>query len=338
MIPCRTQVSIIMPAFNEAHHLGATFDSIDALRFPRDRIDTILVDNGSTDATVSVARERGARVFELPDARIGALRNFGAKHARGEVLAFLDADCTVDPAWLEVALSHLSDPEVGATGGHTRIPPNPTWMEATLDFLVTREGVNDVEFLPTANLILRREVFERVDGFDPHLETGEDSDLSNRILALGLRLISDTDVRVVHQDYPKTFWQRLKKEMWHAVNLVDLLRSSGFSAEYVTAVAVPLVYLLCLLGGSALLVIAIYAGAARPLLYAAVCFLSLPTAIALYKAIRKRRFGFLLYSIAYYIAVLLGRIAALLRFVVVGKGAPGRERGAPDDRGAGRAG
>ena len=66
---------------------------------------------------------------------------------------------------------------------------------------------------------------------------------------MGLRLISDTDILVVHQDYPKTFWQRLKKEMWHSANLMDLLRSSGFSAEYVVAVAVPLVYVLFLLAG-----------------------------------------------------------------------------------------
>jgi glycosyltransferase involved in cell wall biosynthesis len=334
----RLEVSVIMPALNEAHRLGAAFDSIEALRFPQDRIEVILVDNGSTDATVRIAQERGARVFELPGARIGALRNLGARKARGEILAFLDSDCSVDPAWLDVALRHLSDPGVGATGGHTRPPVNPTWMEATLDFLVTREGVNDVDFLPSANLILRREVFERANGFDTRLETGEDSDLSERIRALGLRLVSDTDILVVHHDYPKTFWQRVKKEMWHSANLMDLLRSTGFRAEYLVAIGVPLAYLLCLLGGCAFLVCAAYGGTAWSLLYAAACFLSLPTAIALYKAIRKRRFAFVHYSAAYYAAVLLGRIAALIRFVIVRIGRPSREAGAPDDRGAGLSG
>ena len=100
-------ISVIVPAHNEEAWLPATLGSIraaaDYLR-ARSRVDveTIVVDNGSTDDTAAVARDRGATVIHEPVRSIGRARNTGARHASGEALVFVDADVHIPRTLLEV--------------------------------------------------------------------------------------------------------------------------------------------------------------------------------------------------------------------------------------------
>ncbi len=99
-----TQVSIIIPAFNEARVIGKCLDSLTRLDFPPDHFEVILVDNGSADATVEIAKSFADRlnltVLQKHGVKISALRNLGANAASGAILAFLDADCLPPPSWL----------------------------------------------------------------------------------------------------------------------------------------------------------------------------------------------------------------------------------------------
>ncbi len=93
------------------------------------RRECIVVDNGSTDDTVKIAKQKGAKVLTMPDGTISALRNFGAKTAQGDYLAFIDADCAIDTNWLRCALPHFEDPTVGCAGSHPGIPKESTWVQ-----------------------------------------------------------------------------------------------------------------------------------------------------------------------------------------------------------------
>jgi len=307
-------VSIIMPALNEEQYLESVFDAIANLKYPKERIETILVDNGSEDETVSIAKKRGAMVLEAPDTKIGELRNLGAENAKGSIFAFLDSDCIVDRSWLKCALDILNKDEVGAVGSHTRIPANGTWVERTLDFHATKEGVNEVEYLPTANLIVKREVFERVGGFNLNLETGEDSDFCHKIRKLKIRLISDTNILVVHMGYPKNLWQLYKKEMWHSKELYNLLGSTKFRIEYIFGVVIPFIYTLCLFGVLSLIIKTISTGDGILLFYAAIIFFFIPILLALYKGFDKNNFRYLVHSIFYFTIILIARVNANLSF------------------------
>jgi cellulose synthase/poly-beta-1,6-N-acetylglucosamine synthase-like glycosyltransferase len=217
------------------------------------------------------------------------------------------------PDWLERALVHLADPGVGATGGHTRVPEDASWIERTLDFHATYPGVQEVAFLPTANLLLRRDVFESVGGFTENLRTGEDSDLSDRLRDQGLRLVSDTAILAVHQAYPKTVSELFRREMWHSSGIFRLFRSSGYQPRYLLGILVAAGYAAALLGALGCLIAAAAHGDPAWLLAAALLALSFPTQAAVTKALNKGRFDFLHLSIPYYAIVLLGRIAAGLR-------------------------
>lgn len=302
------KVSIVMPALNAGKHLVKVLEAFDKLDYPKEKIEIIFVDNGSKDDTVSIAEKRGTIVLEEPNAKIGQLRNLGVVRSTGNILAFLDSDCIVDPQWLKNAIPHLMRKNVGAAGCHTRIPKHGTWVEKTLDFHANKEGVKEVEYLPTANLIMKGEVFEKVGGFNPDLETGEDSDLCHKIRGLNLKLISDTKIYVIHLGYPKTLKELFKKEMWHSAELFYLLRSTKFRLEYVLGFGVPLVFAICLIITVCFMIAAALAHDIEFLIWGSICFFSVPTILSVYKVITKKKLRFFFHSIVYFTVILLARI------------------------------
>ncbi|ERO59927.1 glycosyltransferase family 2 protein [Pseudomonas piscis] len=97
------RISVIVPMYNEARHIGRTLDSVlRAARVAGVDCELIVVDNGSIDQGPQQAREMGARVLLCPGLSIGALRNRGAAVASGDSLAFLDADIEVPEDWLQL--------------------------------------------------------------------------------------------------------------------------------------------------------------------------------------------------------------------------------------------
>src|SRR5688500_213700 len=91
--------SVVIPAFNEQSYLPRLLDTIDRARERYvggpEAIEVIVADNGSTDATRQIASERGCVVVSVEKRVIGAARNGGARAARGEILAFVDADTQI---------------------------------------------------------------------------------------------------------------------------------------------------------------------------------------------------------------------------------------------------
>ncbi|MFB6184860.1 MAG: glycosyltransferase [Haloarculaceae archaeon] len=99
-------VSFVVPARNEAAYLPATLDSIRGLDSSVAH-EVVVVDGDSEDATPDVAREYGTRLVTEPGRGAGAARHLGAERARGDWLAFVDADTVVEPAYLETMLAFV---------------------------------------------------------------------------------------------------------------------------------------------------------------------------------------------------------------------------------------
>jgi glycosyltransferase involved in cell wall biosynthesis len=108
-------VSIIIPAYNAEHYLKRAIDSVLAQRYAPKEI--IVVDDGSTDGTQDVARRYGPPVHLLAQANSGPdkARNHGVSHARGELIAFLDADDEYLPQRLEKCVTPFAESTVGLT-------------------------------------------------------------------------------------------------------------------------------------------------------------------------------------------------------------------------------
>ena len=108
-------LSVIIPAFNEADYLPATLESIqrasEHLQAQADvDVEVIVVDNNSTDDTATIAGAMGARVVHESVQGIGRARNCGASAAQGDVLVFVDADVTVSATLLEAVHEAMSGP------------------------------------------------------------------------------------------------------------------------------------------------------------------------------------------------------------------------------------
>src|SRR5690242_19491312 len=113
----RPRASVIIPAYNAVRTLPATLTALRAQTYPADRLEVIVVDDGSTDATAEVAAAGGARVLRQANAGPAAARNRGAAAASGDFVLFTDADCEPIPTWVERMVAPFADPAVVGVKG-----------------------------------------------------------------------------------------------------------------------------------------------------------------------------------------------------------------------------
>lgn len=202
-------VSVVVPTHNRAHSLGDVLAALLAQRYPADRFEIIVVDDGSTDATAAVVRaaQAGARAslryFRTESGGPAAARNFGAARGCGTVLAFTDSDCHPVPDWLANAVRRLVD-DVGLVAGPVRPFVHPRRVPGFFSHQTDHRRENVL--YPTANAIYRRAAFEAVGGFDAHFggglgkaPWGEDTDLAWRVQRAGYRAAWAADAPVDHE-------------------------------------------------------------------------------------------------------------------------------------------
>ena len=205
-------LSFIIPVKNDAQRLRRCLASIAAGVGDRE---IIVVDNGSTDESQAVAQSAGACVLSVPRKRVSSLRNEAAAIAIGDCLAFVDADHELAPSWLAAAMDVMRPRDVGAAGALYIAPADGTWVQRTYGALRGRTvGHGDVRWLGSGNLIVRREAFDAVGGFDEKLESCEDVDFCQRLRAAGWRLVADERLVSVHYGDPSTLGGLFRAERW----------------------------------------------------------------------------------------------------------------------------
>lgn len=161
-----TLVSVVLPVYNEPRYLGEAIESV--LRQGESRVEFIVVDDGSTDETATVAKSFGDRIEYRyqENAGPGPARNLGIELSTGAFLAFCDADDLWMPRKLELQLAVLeTEPELEAVYCHVEQFHTPELDPASLAPIVEKKRILP-SALPTAMLI-RREAIERVGLFDP---------------------------------------------------------------------------------------------------------------------------------------------------------------------------
>jgi glycosyltransferase involved in cell wall biosynthesis len=226
-------VSIIIPAFNEARDLPTLLDSLMPIRHD-EFFEIIVVDNGSTDATAEIARALGARVVRIPRSAVGAGRNAGAKAARGELLAFLDADIIATSQWLTEARAVADRTRDSAiTGDVYDIVDKPSWIERHWFGAIYERGASS--YLNGGNLIISSADFARVGGFNEHMISGEDVDFCTRAARIGIGVRPNRTLRVLHKGYPSTAQRFIGREAWHGRS--DFISMHRFLASPVAIAA-----------------------------------------------------------------------------------------------------
>jgi hypothetical protein len=237
-----TDVSFVIPALNAEATLGVALEAI-AGASAGAASEVLLIDNGSRDRTADVARRHGATVVSAPAMSVAALRNLGARLARGSLLAFVDSDCVIAPDWLARAVPRFDDPRVGAVGAPTEVPSDATWVQrAWALHRHRRPHARPVDWLPTENLLVRKAVWQEVGGFNESLATCEDVDFCYR-LGAKYTIVSDPAVRSVHLGEAPSLTVFFRKEAWRGAGNLAGFRSHDFRFAEVPSLALPLYHM-----------------------------------------------------------------------------------------------
>jgi len=195
-------ISIIVPVYNEEAVIARCLESLCALNYPPERHEVLVIDNGSTDRTAQIIQ--AYPVIMLTEQRRGsyAARNTGINAARGEIMAFTDADCVVPGNWLlQIAQSLTAlaaDALLGASDGLN----GNLWAEFVqrdyAKFVQLARARDGLRHLNTRNCAIRTAALRAIGGFDARLANCGDEELGVRLHQAGYRLRYAPDVRVSH--------------------------------------------------------------------------------------------------------------------------------------------
>jgi glycosyltransferase involved in cell wall biosynthesis len=216
-------VSVVITVRNEAQHIHQLLESLLAQEGP---LEVVLVDAQSRDGTREAAEAFASRhpgllrVFERPGSR-GIGRNAGVHEARGEWVAFIDGDCFADSQWLKhLRENFLRSPVVA---GRTVTVGKPRYGQ--LERVELLQQGFDVTF-PSCNLAYRRDLFQRLGGFDSRFITAEDIDLNMRAVLTGAS-ISYQKEAVVYHHMRATFLRFLIQAFWNGYGRKQLTEKHG---------------------------------------------------------------------------------------------------------------
>jgi glycosyltransferase involved in cell wall biosynthesis len=213
------KVSVAIPAYNVQKTIGQAAAQSLAQAKGSLEVEVIVVDDGSTDNTSDVAASAGAKVIRQQNAGPASARNTGWKSAKGSLICFTDADCIPSPDWMVNLLEGFTDMTVGAVAGSYDIANDNSWLAR----YVHQEIIERHSRMPSwirafgsYNVAIPRYVLEATGGFNPAYRTasGEDNDLSYRIIQKGWRIAFRPQAKVAHH-HPERLWRYLKEQYRH---------------------------------------------------------------------------------------------------------------------------
>ena len=204
-------ISVILNAYNEEKDLP---ECIASLKKQSVRpLEIIVVDNGSTDNTVKIAKKAGAKVFTIKPVSRGRARDFGWKHARGDIVAYLDSDMIVNKDWTKEILKKF---DAGADGVIDRIrvwQPDNAFTKSLEAFYTFRIENNYEPFLAWA---YKKELLKKIGGFkDIWIEDGE---LGKRFLKAGYTILLAEKAIRYHKGPPRSFKGMFKRNYFFGKN------------------------------------------------------------------------------------------------------------------------
>lgn len=231
-----SKISLVIPAYNEEKYLGACLESV--RKNGIGLFEIIVVNNASSDGTEAIARTfPNVRVIQEPSKGLTKARQRGLEEARGDIIAYIDADTRMPSGWVEtVTRAFEEDPRVVSVSGpyiyfdlspSWRAPVRIYWLFASFTYLLTGYMVVG------GNFAARRSALEAIGGFDRSISFyGEDTDIARRLHRVGrvkftMKLPMPTSARRLHgEGVFATVWRYMTNFF------SEVIRRKPFSDDY----------------------------------------------------------------------------------------------------------
>jgi len=196
-------VSVVIPALNCADDVEGCVKSLRSQDYPEDRYEIIIVDNGSTDATLDILSRVGVRYFVRRERSRSKALNTGIANARGEIICTTDISCRPEANWIRTIVESFRDPSVGCVAGEIkllktsdnaviRFQERTNYMSGML--ALSRRQPPALPFADGANASFRKQLFDEIGPFEESFIKSADVEICYRMLFLSnYRMVFNRD-------------------------------------------------------------------------------------------------------------------------------------------------
>ncbi len=213
-------VSVVVPVYNGESTIKECLESALALDYPREKLEVITVDDGSTDATLSVLKTYAVRLVSKSHGGYPSSMNAGIKESQGDVVLIVDSDTYVEHDYLAKILEEFEDHKAGIVSGYVATKPDAKFWARVIGF--ESEDRYDqmeskyVDFITSTCTAYRKEVFSQVGLFNEKLKRGSDEDLAQRASKAGWKIVLRKNA-VCYHEWVSSVRRYFKKQMANGI-------------------------------------------------------------------------------------------------------------------------
>lgn len=172
------KVTIIIPAYNEEKDIKDVLDSIMKQNYTRSKLETIVIDDKSTDKTAEIVSKYDVKMIKGKHEGVGAARNLGIKKAKGDIILFVDADQILDKNYVKEIVKPFKDKKVGGVSGMEYLW-NESSLLAKLSYLKKRLGYETANLIPLG--AVKKDVIKKVGYMSPKYGMYDDWEFAKRV-------------------------------------------------------------------------------------------------------------------------------------------------------------